>query len=243
LFQATRRVKAQRFQKLVTFNRYLSTTSGIKGAEQLNISSALNKPQESLGLPLESEESANIKPKKELSIVKEVTVKKEKPIIKNQSNETIKEVKEEVKINVNEIVLGFEECRRIIAKLYKNVFSLSPNFKPTLNDTTSDLLLYIGAKAVNYSKESEFLKAFGISTGMVSEKYLNASYVPLIIKLSVWADKNKGTSETSNLLNGLLQTLFELGKTSSESNSVKIVKESITAILDYLSKEGFNLGI
>ena len=226
-----------------TFNRYLSTTSGIKGAEQLNISSAPNKPQESLGLPLASEESKSVKPNKEPIKTKEVALKKEKPFIDSQPKATLKEVKEEVKINVNEIVLGFEECRRIIAKLYKNVFGLSPNFKPTLNDTTSDLLLYIGAKAINYSKESEFLKAFGISTSVVSEKYLNASYVPLIVKLSVWADKNKGTSETSNLLNGLLQTLFELGKTLSESNSVEIVKESITSILDYLSKEGFNLGI
>ncbi len=146
----------------------------------------------------------------------------------------------ENEVDTNEVIGGFEECRSVINRLYKTVFNSS--FTPTLNDVVADLLAYIGAKAEEYYKEQEYLKAFGVETSRFADRYRQKSYLPLCFKISVWADKNKGLNETVELLNGLLRTLFAFNVSESEVKTVEKVSESIASIIEYLTTQGVETG-
>ena len=147
---------------------------------------------------------------------------------------------ESVEVDINEVVSGFEEARRVLKGVYNKV--LNETFKPTLNDATVDLLAYIGARAKLYNKGQEFLKAFGVDVSRFSERYLDKKYLPIAFKISVWADKSKGLDSTVDILNGVLQTLFALNVGKSESEIVNIVKDSVLGIIEFLEREGINSG-
>ena len=149
-------------------------------------------------------------------------------------------VVKDITVDIGEVIGGFEEARSVINGLYKTVFNSS--FTPTLNDVVADLLAYIGAKAEEYNKQQEYLKAFGIETSRFADRYRQKSYIPLCFKISVWADKNKNLNETVELLNGVLRTLFAFNVSDSEVEMVKKVSESISSIIEYLNAQGVESG-
>ena len=167
---------------------------------------------------------------------------KETNLLENQ-NAVINDnyITKEITVDIEEVRLGFEDARRTINSLYSSIFSKSINFKPTINDVIADLLAFLGGKALTYKKGEEYLKTFGIDATKFSSKYIDVNYIPLCIKLSVWADKNKNANQTPLLLNGLLRSLFALGVKESEVETVEFVKNSIISILNFIENEGLNI--
>ncbi len=147
---------------------------------------------------------------------------------------------EKIKIDLGEVVDGFEEARGIINGLYKTVFNSS--FKPSLNDVTADLLAYVGVKAQEADRACEYKEAFSVEPSMFASRYREKGYVPLCFKISVWADKNKGLNSTVEILNGLLRSLFALFVSKNEAETVEKVAISISGIIEFLSNNGIDAG-
>ncbi len=165
------------------------------------------------------------------------TISVEEPKIKEL---TVVETTPEIKVDINEVIGGFEVARKVIKGLYKTVFNSS--FNPSENDVVADLLAYIGAKAEEYQKAEEYLTAFGVETSRFANRYREKSYIPLCFKISVWADKNKNLNETIELLNGVLRALFAFNVSESEVKTVEKVRSSITSIIEYLNAQGVDSG-
>ena len=145
-------------------------------------------------------------------------------------------------VDVYEIIGGFEDARLVLKKIYNEVFSRHTNFKPTLNDTVADLLSYLGAIAEFNGKEKAYEKAFGVDVSRLPARYKDKGYIPYAIKISVWVDKNKGYNETPKLLDGILRSLFSLLNKGTELETVSIIQDSISAIIDFLKAENINVG-
>ena len=100
----------------------------------------------------------------------------------------------------------------------------------------------MGALCENNGKEFAYEKAFSIEPSKFASKYKDPNYIPYAVKLCVWVDKNKGYSETPKLLDGILRSLFSLLKMESESDTVRVIQNSISSIINYLKKENIDIG-
>lgn len=119
--------------------------------------------------------------------------------------EPLTEVKEE-KFDVKETLKTiFNNVMNLCCEMYNNVFSKSEKFRPTLQETKQNLLLYIGYKSNKAGILSEFEDAFGC----VDISKINAPFVPYIIKLSKWYDA-KFNSNITGLILKEFNTIFTI---------------------------------
>ena len=100
----------------------------------------------------------------------EITESKDVTKDKVQNTESVTTNSNEIFLDVDEIIGGFEDARKVVKKIYNEVFLKTQNFKPTINDTIADLLAYIGALCENNGKEFAYEKAFSIDNTTTTYK-------------------------------------------------------------------------
>lgn len=94
------------------------------------------------------------------------------------------------------IKTAFSAIMNLCSEMYKNVFSKSEKFRPTLEETNENLLLYLCFKA----NKAGVLKDFENAFGFVDISKINAPFVPYIIKLSKWYDAKFNSNITGSIL-------------------------------------------
>ena len=94
------------------------------------------------------------------------------------------------------IKTAFNAIMNLCSEMYKNVFSKSEKFRPTLEETNENLLLYLYFKA----NKAGVLKDFENAFGFVDISKINVPFVPYIIKLSKWYDAKFNSDITGSIL-------------------------------------------
>ncbi|MBQ3234811.1 MAG: hypothetical protein IJA97_01460 [Clostridia bacterium] len=93
----------------------------------------------------------------------------------------------------------FSKVKDIVFNMYEKVFSKTPSFKPTFEQTVGDLLLYISKKLSFKNADGEFNLALGIASVSIPDKYAKG-YIPLALKLAKWCCDNGVLNVSEDLL-------------------------------------------
>ena len=172
----------------------------------------------------------------------------EEQFVENQVEEQPKEYKtqskqiekeEELVINSQESLTNFKLLESLINDLYNKVFSKSPNFKPTKNQTIGDLLIYLGYRAKAVGVYEKFKQVFKITLNEDDVRSKD-NYLPIAIKLTVYLDKKQDKGYTKQVVTYLLKTLLNLFEDSSDK-SISLTVNSISAVYSYLIENNINV--
>lgn len=171
----------------------------------------------------------------EISVAKPTRVVKER--VETEKDAVIVEMEApavEVKgVDDTLILNAIEKLNLVVKNLYETVFNKTPNFRPTYDETIGDALLYVGKKLYAIGAHESFEFAVKIDATTISSKYLDASYIPLAVKLSTWAESKGYNGESENVLSAITK----LYKECSEASGYKVTPESLTdtflAIIDF----------
>ena len=111
--------------------------------------------------------------------------------------------------------------------MYEKVFSKTPSFKPTFEQTVGDLLLYLSKKLSYKNADSEFNSTFGLTGVTILDKY-SLGYIPLALKLAKWCEDNK----VLTVCEELLFAISSLYLSSSNAIGVTVTELEITTIFE-----------
>ena len=172
----------------------------------------------------------------------------EEQFVENQVEEQPKEYKTQSKqiekeetqvVNSQESLTNFKLLESLINDLYNKVFSKSPNFKPTKNQTIGDLLIYLGYRAKAVGVYEKFKQVFKITLNEDDVRSKD-NYLPIAIKLTVYLDKKQDKGYTKQVVTYLLKTLLNLFEDSSDK-SISLTVNSISAVYSYLIENNINV--
>jgi hypothetical protein len=172
----------------------------------------------------------------------------EEQFVENQVEEQPKEYKPQSKqvekeetqvVNSQESLTNFKFLESLINDLYNKVFSKSPNFKPTKNQTIGDLLIYLGYRAKAVGVYEKFKQVFKITLNEDDVRSKD-NYLPIAIKLTVYLDKKQDKGYTKQVVTYLLKTLLNLFEDSSDK-SISLTVNSISAVYSYLIENNINV--
>ncbi len=128
---------------------------------------------------------------------------------------------------------NFKQCESLINELYEKVFSKSPNFKPTKNETIGDLLIYLGYRAKSVGVYENFKNVYKIS--LIDDNFRsNENYVPNAIKLCVYVDKKQDKGYTKKVVGYLLKAILYLFDDINDDNVISLTVNSMGAVYTYL---------
>lgn len=159
---------------------------GVNGATKLNKIVAPSVKTTETENSVSGFELKSSKQLKEERVTK--TVEIEADNLKVVQEKEIEVIVEQPKYNKGDIKTHFNNAVNIIKKLYDKVFSKSPSFKPTFDETVGDLILYLSAKLNRDGVDEIFNMEFGVKSENVFEKY-KQNYVPYALKLSSWCEQ------------------------------------------------------
>ncbi len=142
-------------------------------------------------------------------IEEELTEENFEPIIIEKTEEEIKPKKKN-KVDIKTLFLSVEN---IVQKMYLEVFSKTPEFKPTFETVMGDIILYLSKKLSLKNADSSFNDHFGLTGKVVSDKYSNG-YIPYALKLSKWCSDNGKMSVSDELLFAISTVYIESAKLS-----------------------------
>ena len=142
--------------------------------------------------------------------------------------------------NSQDAISNFKLAENLISELYEKVFSKSPNFKPTKNQTIGDLLIYLGYRAKSVGVYEKFKKVFKV---VLNEDAVRSSenYIPSAIKLAVYVDKKQDECYTKTIVSYLLKTVLYLFDDINDDNVVSLTVNSMGAIYSYLIDNNINV--
>ncbi|MBR6737190.1 MAG: hypothetical protein IKL82_02350 [Clostridia bacterium] len=207
--------------------------SGVNGGVKLNITTPkisvaeTEKPVSALAMP-KNEPKKEEKPK----------IKVEKPevkaeVVKTQPLKPVEEivVKHEKVYNVKNILNAYNSLEESIKSLYDNVFSKTPDFKPTYTQTVADTFNYIFSLLVTSKLDGAFRKAFGLEK-VECKNYAN-DYVPYSVKLSKWAEDKGLLNVVESVLTNITSLYIESAKECDAEIVESGVAETFSAIIDF----------
>ncbi len=131
------------------------------------------------------------------------------PIIIEKTEEEIKPKKKN-KVDIKTLFLSVEN---IVQKMYLEVFSKTPEFKPTFETVMGDIILYLSKKLSLKNADNSFNDHFGLTGKVISDKYSNG-YIPYALKLSKWCSDNGKMSISDELLFAISTVYLESAKLS-----------------------------
>lgn len=131
----------------------------------------------------------------------------------------------------------FNNIESVVKKMYGDVFSKIPNFKPTYAEAINDFILFIADKALKVNRYDVIKKAFNLDDDVYGK--ISAKAVPDVIKLTCAIDKKANTSCTAIVLRELTKTLLELLK--NQDDATRRVTEELSDVYAYVTSYGINL--
>ena len=159
--------------------------------------------------------------------IEEISEENYIPIKQTEIQEVIPKKKN--KVDVKTLFLGVEE---LIRKMYNEVFSKTPSFKPTFEICMGDIILYVSKKLSVKNAEKDFNVNFGLVNKTVADKYLNG-YIPYAIKLAKWCKDN----DKMDIIDELFYRITRLYVESAKLSSVTITELEVTT--DFESEISF----
>lgn len=202
--------------------------SGVDGAVKLNSLRApsTKKPETEKAVSEFVVQEENIVETQEENIVEtqeeiseepvEEIVEQVQEIVTEENFEPIIEPIEEIKPKKNKVDIKtlFLSVENIVQKMYVEVFSKTPEFKPTFETTMGDIILYLSKKLSLKNAESAFNSHFGLTGKVIAEKYSNG-YIPYALKLSKWLFDNNKMNVIDELLFAISNVYIESARLSS----------------------------
>lgn len=193
--------------------------SGVDGAVKLNSFRAPSTKKPETEKPVSEfvvqQETVEQKIEKAVEQTLEETII-EKTIEENFEPVLIEPIGEEIKpkkknnVDIKTLFLSIEN---IVQKMYIEVFSKTPEFKPTFETVMGDIILYLSKKLSIKNAEDSFNSCFGLTGKQVANKYLNG-YIPYALKLSKWCSDNGKMSISDELLFAISTVYLECVKLS-----------------------------
>lgn len=132
-------------------------------------------------------------------------------VVINQSEVENVKSKKKKEVDLKTLFLAVEN---IVQKMYGEVFSKTPNFKPSFETTMGDLILYISKKLSLKNADSEFNAVFGLTGKVLPDKYSNG-YIPYALKLSKWLGDNGKMLVSEDLMFAISTVYLESSKRSN----------------------------
>ncbi len=158
------------------------------------------------------------------------------------TKQTLVEIVEEkiIQQNNEDAISNFKLSESIVSELYEKVFSKSPNFKPTKNQTIGDLLIYIGYRAKSVGVYEKFKQQFKVDLNEDNVRS-NENYIPNAIKLCVYVDKKQDECYTKKIVGYLLKTILYLFDDINDDNVISLTVNSMGAVYSYLIDNDINV--
>ena len=193
------------------------------------------------------EEIAEVKETTEVEEVAEVEeITEVEEVAEVEETTEVEEITEVVNVEENvekptysAIKRCFSNILTLIEKVYSGVFNKTPNFKPTYTETVNDLTLYIAEKSVSLGAFAKFRVEFSCDETVLIGASNSNAYVPLIIKLTAFIDKQLKSDFTSAVIKDLTKILLEL--LGENENSTVIISTAMSAIYAYALSQGIKL--
>ncbi|MBQ9782017.1 MAG: hypothetical protein IJW26_02415 [Clostridia bacterium] len=194
-------------------------------------------------IPVESNQENQVEQIEEQPAENQVEQIEEQPKQDETKSKQIKKqsLKQPIKTQtkVEDSLSNFKFLESLINDLYSKVFSLSPNFRPTKNQTIGDLLIYLGYRAKAVGVYEKFKNVFKITLNEDDVRSKD-NYVPIAVKLTVYLDKKKDEGYTKQVVSYLLKSLLYLFEDNSDE-VISLTVNSMSAIYSYLIDNNINV--
>ncbi len=133
----------------------------------------------------------------------------------------------------------FTAIKNLLLKLYESVFNKDVNFKPTYDEAINDLKAFLANKSAEMGVFGKFRNEFNCDETLLVGVSRGGDYVPYVIKLTAFIDKQTGADCSKNLINNVTKILLEL--LNGKPNATQIVTGAMSAIYSYALSIGIKL--